>query len=85
MPYRYATSTTERQAHPTKLERRHACRSDQHTSQPCRRSGRMQTMAACKAAVAKSGVDPKEIGAIGFSTQRSVTIPVDKAGKPVHL
>ena len=44
----------------------------------------MQTMAACKAAVAQSGVDPTEIGAIGFSTQRSVTIPVDKAGKPVR-
>src|SRR5215471_1789003 len=43
-----------------------------------------QTMAACKAAVAKSGVSPQEIGAIGFSTQRSVTIPVDKAGKPVR-
>jgi xylulokinase len=42
-----------------------------------------QTMAACKAAIAKSGVPPQEIGAIGFSTQRSVTVPVDKAGTPV--
>ena len=43
-----------------------------------------QTMEACQAAVAKSGVAPKEIAAVGFSTQRSVTIPVDKAGKPVR-
>ena len=43
-----------------------------------------QTMAACKAAVTKSAVAPTEIGAIGFATQRSVTIPVDKAGKPVR-
>jgi xylulokinase len=42
-----------------------------------------QTMAACKAAIAKSGVDPKEIAAVGFSTQRSVTTPVDKDGKMV--
>ena len=43
-----------------------------------------QTMQACQAAVAGSGVDPQEIAAIGFSTQRSVTIPVDRAGKPVR-
>jgi xylulokinase len=42
-----------------------------------------QTMAACKVAVAKSGVHPPEIGAIGFSTQRSVTVSMDKAGTPV--
>jgi sugar (pentulose or hexulose) kinase len=43
-----------------------------------------QTMNACSAAVTKSGVDPKEIISVGFSTQRSVTIPVDKAGKAVR-
>ncbi len=43
-----------------------------------------QTMDACKAAIAKSGVNPKEIASIGFSTQRSVTTPVDKAGQPVR-
>jgi xylulokinase len=43
-----------------------------------------QTMEACKAAIGKSGVNPKEIASVGFSTQRSVTVPVDKAGKPVR-
>jgi xylulokinase len=43
-----------------------------------------QTMDACRAAIAKSGVNPKEIASIGFSTQRSVTTPVDKEGKPVR-
>lgn len=43
-----------------------------------------QTMAACKAAVAKSGVNPKDIASVGFSTQRSVTTPIDQAGKPVR-
>ncbi|MBN1486322.1 MAG: xylulose kinase [Anaerolineae bacterium] len=43
-----------------------------------------QTMDSCKAAIAKSGVDPKEIASVGFSTQRSVTVPIDKAGKPVR-
>jgi xylulokinase len=43
-----------------------------------------QTFAACKAAVGASGVDPAEIASVGFSTQRSVTNPVDAAGRPVR-
>ena len=43
-----------------------------------------QTMAACAAAIAKSGVDKKEIASVGFSTQRSVTIPVDKDNHPIR-
>ncbi|MBL7221946.1 MAG: carbohydrate kinase [Phycisphaerae bacterium] len=43
-----------------------------------------QTFAACKAAVEASGVDPAEIASAGFSTQRSVTNPVDAAGRPVR-
>jgi len=43
-----------------------------------------QTMEACKAAIADAGVDAKEIASVGFSTQRSVTTPVDKDGKPVR-
>ena len=43
-----------------------------------------QTMEACRAAIAKSGVDPKEIASVGFSTQRSVTIPIDKDGRMVR-
>lgn len=43
-----------------------------------------QTMAACKAVIAKSGVDPTEIASVGFSTQRSVTTPVDEEGKSVR-
>ena len=43
-----------------------------------------QTFAACAAAVADAEIDPAEIAAIGFSTQRSVTCPVDAAGRPVR-
>jgi xylulokinase len=43
-----------------------------------------QTEEACKACVTKSGVSPKDIAAVGFSTQRSVTIPVYQDGKPVR-
>ena len=43
-----------------------------------------QTFASCKAAVAAAGVDPGEIASVGFSTQRSVTNPVDAAGRPVR-
>jgi len=43
-----------------------------------------QTMEACKATIAKSGVEPKEIVSVGFSTQRSVKVPVDKDGKIVR-
>ncbi|MBM4430990.1 MAG: xylulose kinase [Chloroflexi bacterium] len=43
-----------------------------------------QTMEACKAAIAKSGVKPEEIAAVGFSSQRSVTGPIDKNGNPVR-
>jgi xylulokinase len=43
-----------------------------------------KTFGACQAAVAQSGVDPAEIASIGFSAQRSVTCPVDRAGNPVR-
>ena len=43
-----------------------------------------QTMEACKATITGAGIDPKEIASIGFSAQRSVTIPLDAAGKPVR-
>jgi xylulokinase len=43
-----------------------------------------QTMKACKKAVKDSGVDPKEIVSVGFSTQRSCTIPVYEDGTPVR-
>jgi len=43
-----------------------------------------QTFAACKEAVEASGVDPAEIASVGFSTQRSVTNPVDASGRPVR-
>jgi len=43
-----------------------------------------QTMEACRAAIAKAKVKPEEIAAVGFSSQRSVTGPIDKAGKPVR-
>src|SRR5512135_2475593 len=43
-----------------------------------------QTMAACKATISKSGVDPAEIASVGFSTQRSVTVPVLEDGTKVR-
>ncbi len=43
-----------------------------------------QTMAACQAAIHGSGIDPREIASVGFSTQRSVTIPVAQDGAPVR-
>jgi xylulokinase len=43
-----------------------------------------KTMEACRAAVAESEVRPSDIAAIGFSTQRSVTCPVDRRGNPVR-
>lgn len=43
-----------------------------------------QTMKSSKMAIAKAGIDPKEIAAVGFSTQRSVTVPVTKEGKPIR-
>ena len=43
-----------------------------------------RTMEASKATIVKSGFDPKEIAAIGFSTQRSVTVPVHKDGSKVR-
>jgi len=42
------------------------------------------TMEACKATIAKSGINPKEIASIGFSTQRSVTVPIHKDGSKVR-
>jgi xylulokinase len=43
-----------------------------------------RTFEACRAAVARSGVDPRSIASVGFSTQRSVTVPVDAEGRPVR-
>jgi xylulokinase len=42
------------------------------------------TMDVCKETIANAQIDPKQIVAIGFSTQRSVTIPVYKDGTPVR-
>jgi xylulokinase len=42
------------------------------------------TMEACKATITASGIDPKEIASIGFSTQRSVTVPVHEDGSKVR-
>jgi xylulokinase len=42
------------------------------------------TMEACKATIAKAGIDPKEVASIGFSTQRSVTVPVNNDGSKVR-
>ena len=42
-------------------------------------------MQACKATVAKSGIRPEQVAAVGFSTQRSVTVPVYKDGSKVRL
>ena len=43
-----------------------------------------QTMQACGEAIANSGVPANEIVSIGFSTQRSVTCPIDEHGQPVR-
>lgn len=43
-----------------------------------------RTMDACIAAVTSAGINPKEIASIGFSTQRSVTCPVNASGTPVR-
>ncbi|MBL7133639.1 MAG: carbohydrate kinase [Phycisphaerae bacterium] len=43
-----------------------------------------KTMEACRATMAKSATRPTDIAAIGFSTQRSVTCPVDRDGRPVR-
>ena len=44
-----------------------------------------RAMEACRAAVGQSRIDPREIASIGFSAQRSVTCPVDHAGRPVRM
>ncbi|NOY75731.1 MAG: xylulose kinase [Kiritimatiellaeota bacterium] len=41
-------------------------------------------MEACRAAISSAGVAPENIASIGFSTQRSVTCPVDADGEPVR-
>lgn len=41
-------------------------------------------MTACREAVKASGIKPEYIASIGFSTQRSVTCPVDANGDPVR-
>ena len=43
-----------------------------------------RTMEACRAAVGGAGIDPREIAAIGFSAQRSVTCAVDRQGRLVR-
>lgn len=43
-----------------------------------------RTMEACKATIANSSIPASEIAAIGFSTQRSVTVPVTKDGAKVR-
>ena len=43
-----------------------------------------KTMEACRGAVTESGVQPSDIAAIGFSSQRSVTCPVDSEGDLVR-
>lgn len=40
--------------------------------------------AALKSAIAKSGVDPKDIAAMGLSTQRCTMIPVDENCRPLR-
>lgn len=42
------------------------------------------TYGVCKAVLRKSGVNPNNIGLVGFSTQRSVLIPVDADGEQVR-
>ncbi len=42
------------------------------------------TFEASKAAIAKSGIKAEEIASIGFSTQRSVTVPVYEDGRKVR-
>jgi xylulokinase len=41
-------------------------------------------MQVCKATMVKSAIKPEQIAAIGFSTQRSVTVPVYKNGSKVR-
>ena len=41
-------------------------------------------MEACRDTVKASGIKPEDIASIGFSTQRSVTCPVDANGDPVR-
>jgi xylulokinase len=43
-----------------------------------------KTMEACKATIVNAGIDPNEIASIGFSTQRSVTVPVHQDGSKVR-
>lgn len=43
-----------------------------------------RTMEACKATITSSGISPNDIAAIGFSTQRSVTVPVNENGDKVR-
>lgn len=43
-----------------------------------------KAMEACRAALASSGISPRDIAAIGFSAQRSVTCAVDRQGRAVR-
>lgn len=42
-----------------------------------------KTCETCKKSIEKSGLDPKEIVAIGLSTQRCTITPIDKDGNPL--
>ena len=42
-------------------------------------------MQVCQATMAQSGIPAESVAAIGFSTQRSVTVPVYKDGRKVRL
>ena len=43
-----------------------------------------QAFATCRSAVAASGVAPGDIASVGFSSQRSVTVPLDAEGRCVR-
>ncbi len=42
-----------------------------------------KTCETCKKTIKKSGLDPKDIAAIGLSTQRCTVTPIDKDGNPL--
>lgn len=43
-----------------------------------------RTQEACRAAIACADIDPRQIDAVGFSAQRSVTCALDAEGQPVR-
>ena len=43
------------------------------------------TVGTCRAAIAKAGLEPRDIAAIGITNQRETTLVWDrKTGKPIH-